>query len=68
MKDEEYTLDDVTSSDIRMLGHAAGLPEKSWYCFGRAGYKLYQLGLIDEENRTTELGLALVKYMSEEKQ
>jgi len=67
LKRREYRLEDVTPNDLRMLAAAASMPEKSWYCFGSAWYKLFELELIDDENRTTELGKSLVRYMSKER-
>lgn len=55
----EYTLNDVTVNDARMLLRAAAMPEKTWFCFGVAFYKLDQLELIDEDLRPTYLGKAV---------
>jgi hypothetical protein len=59
-KRKEYTLADVNKFDVSMLSHAMSLEEKTFYCFGPAWFKLYSLGLIDEDTRLTTYGKALV--------
>ena len=55
----EFRLEDVTVNDARMLLRAAATPDKTWFCYGKAFYKLDQLELIDEDLRPTYLGKAV---------
>lgn len=61
----EYTLHDVTRNDAIMIQKAASQIEKSWFCFGRAWYKLDILELIDEDLKPTPLGLAVARKVLE---
>lgn len=61
----EYTLHDVTRNDAIMIQKAASCLEKSWFCFGRAWYKLDILELIDEDLKPTPLGLAVARKVLE---
>lgn len=61
----EYTLTDVTRNDALMLQRAATALEKSWFCFGRAWYKLDILELIDEDLKPTPLGLDVARKVLE---
>lgn len=61
----EYTLNDVTRNDAMMLQEAASTGDKTWYCYGRAWYKLDALELIDEDLRPTPLGMALARRILE---
>ena len=61
----EYTLNDVTRNDAMILQSAAGTPDKSWYCYGIAWYKLEQLELVDEDMRPTPLGIAVARKILE---
>ncbi len=59
----EFKLEDVTLNDARMIMRAASLDEKSWFCYGRAWFKLYILELIDEDTRPTPLGKAVANHL-----
>lgn len=60
-----YTILDVTRHDALILQSAAGHPDKSWYCYGVAWYKLDQLELVDEDLRPTPLGLSVARKILE---
>ncbi len=55
----EFKLEDVTVNDARLLLRAKALPEKTWFCYGKAWYKLDALELVDDDLRPTHLGLAV---------
>jgi len=64
-KKVEYTFNDLTKNDALMLQAAASVVEKSWYCFGKAWYKLAALELVDDELRPTPLGAAVARKILE---
>lgn len=60
----EYKLEDLNSSDLNHLFQAAGLPPKTWYCFGNSYAKLAALGLVDDDNSVTWKGKELLINLS----
>ena len=62
----EFTLNDVTRNDAIMLQRAAGLAEKTWFCFGKAWYKLDILELVDDDLKPTPLGVAVARKILED--
>lgn len=58
---QKYTLEDLNSNDMEILSLAAHAPEKTWFCFGKCFYKLYDLGLVDNDNAVTFYGKQIVK-------
>lgn len=59
-KRKAWKLSDITAKDVELLQAAAHLPEKTWFCFGWAFYKLYDLNLVDEDTFITAYGLEFV--------
>lgn len=57
---QKYTLKDLKQHDINLLASAAAVPEKTWFSFGMAYYKLRDLNLVDDETRVTYHGRKLL--------
>jgi hypothetical protein len=62
----EYSLYDVTRNDALLIQSAASLPEKTWFCYGHAWYKLSQLEMIDDDLRPTPFGLEVARKVLEQ--
>jgi len=59
-KRKKWKLSDITAKDVELLQQAAHLPEKTWFCFGWAYYKLFDLHLVDEDTFITPYGVQFV--------
>lgn len=62
-KQRKFELEDLNANDIEMLSLAAHVPPKTWFCFGLSFYKLYDLGLVDNDNAVTFYGKQLIKSL-----
>jgi len=60
-KKKEYKLEDLRTSDIDLLIQSASAPPEAFFCFGMAWYKLYSLGLIDEDTKVTQDGVMAIR-------
>jgi hypothetical protein len=56
-----YKMEELTKSDIELLIQAASTPPEYFFCFGMAWYKLFALGLIDEDTRVTQDGIMAIR-------
>lgn len=60
-KKREYKMEDLNKYDIELLIQAASVPPEYFFCFGMTWYKLYALGLIDEDTKVTQDGLMAIR-------
>jgi hypothetical protein len=60
-KKRVYKMEDLTKYDIELLIQAASVPSETFFCFGMAWYKLYALGLIDEDTKVTNDGFVAIR-------
>ena len=60
-KKRVYKMEDLNKYDIELLIQAASCPADSFFCFGMAWYKLFALGLIDEDTKVTNDGILAIR-------
>jgi hypothetical protein len=51
-----WKLEDLRPRDMELLSEAAARPDRTFFCFGLAWYKLFDLNLIDEDMCVTPYG------------
>jgi hypothetical protein len=61
---KKWKLDDLTHRDVELLSMAASMKEKTFFCFGKAWYKLFDLNLVDEDTFVTSFGRDVLKMVS----
>lgn len=60
-KRREYKMEDLNKYDVELLLQTANAEPEALFCIGKAGPKLYALGLIDSENRITNDGILAIR-------
>lgn len=61
---KKWKLDDLTNRDVELLSMAASLTDKTFFCFGKCYFKLFDLCLVDEDTFVTQFGRDVLKYAS----
>lgn len=61
---KKVTFTDLSSKDLELLKNSYSMKEDEWYCYGPSFERLFQLGLITEENRISHYGRQLVAHLA----